>query len=334
MLINAIYNWNPSHAPVNITFVQQETFAGSHFPPSKLDHAFVSESGPTYATGPQANGKRIVEFVLDANGNRIGGPTTLVEYRGTGQSSIVGLAAGPDGLYFTELYEDTGANGATAVGARIFRVRYVGQPAGDFTRDNDVDGADFLKWQRTLGSAADLGADGNANGIIDSGDLDVWRSAFPQAAAAALAPAAISSGEHASAARASTQPAAVDAASFAPLASERTTVTPSGLVRPLAEARRAEHRPHFALPGVVPPHDSAIASLYPEAKLADGLNPAAVGTPSIRDFELMLTLKSIWFGEVDSTKSEFDEIEVRDLVDGDGLHEAMVNAHWTSVLDR
>jgi glucose/arabinose dehydrogenase len=96
MMINAIYNWDPSTAPVNIAFVQQETFAGSRFPTSKLDHAFVSESGPTYASGPQFSGKRIVEFALDANGNRIGEPTTLVEYRGTGQGTIVGLAAGPD----------------------------------------------------------------------------------------------------------------------------------------------------------------------------------------------------------------------------------------------
>src|SRR5690606_21696958 len=55
MLNHAIYNWDPSHAPVNIAFVQMETFGGSRFPNSKLDHAFISESGPTYATGPQTN---------------------------------------------------------------------------------------------------------------------------------------------------------------------------------------------------------------------------------------------------------------------------------------
>ena len=85
MTINAIYNWNPAHAPVNITFVQPATFAGSQFPAAMMDHAFVSESGPTYAAGPQANGKRIVEFVLDANGNRLSGPTTLIQYSGTGR---------------------------------------------------------------------------------------------------------------------------------------------------------------------------------------------------------------------------------------------------------
>lgn len=178
MLINAIYNWDPSHAPVNLAFVQSATFGGSRFPTSKLDHAFISESGPTYATGPQTLGKRIVEIALDAAGNRVGAPSTLVEYRGTGQSTIVGLAAGPDGLYFTELYEDTGANGATAAGARLFRVRYVDQTVGDYNRSNSVDGSDFLAWQRSFGSVADLNADGNNSRKIDAGDLDVWKSAL------------------------------------------------------------------------------------------------------------------------------------------------------------
>ncbi len=55
MFTNALYNWNPAHAPVNISFVQPETFNGSQFPAEKFDHAFVSESGPTYANGPQAS---------------------------------------------------------------------------------------------------------------------------------------------------------------------------------------------------------------------------------------------------------------------------------------
>jgi hypothetical protein len=68
LVTNAIYNWNPPHAPVNIAFIQPSTFGGSGFPAEKMDHAFVTESGSTWATGPQANGKRIVEFVLDAAG--------------------------------------------------------------------------------------------------------------------------------------------------------------------------------------------------------------------------------------------------------------------------
>ncbi|MFN2521065.1 MAG: PQQ-dependent sugar dehydrogenase, partial [Candidatus Limnocylindria bacterium] len=120
-----IYNWSPAVAPVNMAFVESQTLGGSGFPADKLGHAFIAESGPTYATGPQTLGKRIAEFVLDASGGLVSGPTDLVEYTGMGKASAVGLTAGPDGLYFTELYAD-GATDPTAVGARVMRIRYVG----------------------------------------------------------------------------------------------------------------------------------------------------------------------------------------------------------------
>ena len=45
---------------------------------------------------------------------------------GTGRATAVGLTAGPDGLYFSELYRDLGATTASAPGARILRIRWVG----------------------------------------------------------------------------------------------------------------------------------------------------------------------------------------------------------------
>ncbi|MCA9258446.1 MAG: PQQ-dependent sugar dehydrogenase, partial [Planctomycetales bacterium] len=183
----AIYNWDPSHAPVNIAFVQPETFGGSQFPPEMQDLAFVAESGPTYGTGPQVRGKRIVSFALDANGQLNDGPTTLVEYTGSGQGTVVGLTAGPDGLYFTELYKDQNAVTPIDGGARVFRVRYVGNVAGDFNFDQVSDGTDFLTWQRTLGSTADLSADGNRNLEVDAADLAIWESHWGVAPAQAIA---------------------------------------------------------------------------------------------------------------------------------------------------
>jgi glucose/arabinose dehydrogenase len=130
MAVGALYNWPSPHAPVNIAFVQPETFGGSGFPSSQWDHAFVTESGPTWATGPQVNGKRIVEFEPDPVSGEIGGhPHTLVEYTGTGKATAVGLAAGPDGLYFTELYRDQGWSSPIDPGARLLMVRY-GAPTG------------------------------------------------------------------------------------------------------------------------------------------------------------------------------------------------------------
>ena len=122
----AAYNWPLSTAPVNIAFVQPSTFGGSGFPPEKMDHAFVTESGPTYAPGPQAAGKRITEFVFDLDGNRVSGPVPLIEYAGAGRATATALAAGPDGLYFADLYKDFGASSPIERGASVFRVRWTG----------------------------------------------------------------------------------------------------------------------------------------------------------------------------------------------------------------
>ncbi len=185
LLPDARYVWNPAHAPVNITFVQPETFGGSQFPGSKQDHAFVSESGPTYALGQQIDGKRIVEFELDANGNVVGSPTTLVEYVGTGRATVVGLSAGPDGLYFTELYKDLDVVTPIDAGARIFRVRYINPLPGDYDIDSDVDVNDRAVWQANFGSNLLLAADGNRSGVVDAADYVLWRKNLGLATGAA-----------------------------------------------------------------------------------------------------------------------------------------------------
>jgi glucose/arabinose dehydrogenase len=125
MATRALYNWGPpAHAPVSIAFAQKSAFGGSGFPASKMDHAFVTESGPTYATGPQPTGKRIVEFSPKPGGDLAGPPSTLVEYTGVGRATAAGLAAGPDGLYFTDLYKDTDYTSPADAGGRLLRIRY------------------------------------------------------------------------------------------------------------------------------------------------------------------------------------------------------------------
>jgi glucose/arabinose dehydrogenase len=124
----AIYNWRPSHAPVNLAFVDRRTFAGSGFPAKKIGHAFVTESGPTYARGPQRLGKRIVEFI-PRKSRRFGAPRTFLEYTGVGRATASGLAAASDGLYFTDLYKDVRSSSPTDRGAQLLRIRYVGARA-------------------------------------------------------------------------------------------------------------------------------------------------------------------------------------------------------------
>ncbi len=164
----AAYNWPISMAPVNIAFVQPTTFGGSGFPADRQDHAYVTESGPTYAPGPQGLGKRISEFVFDAQGGLVSGPIPLIEYVGAGRATASALAAGPDGLYFADLYKDFGAATPIDAGANVFRIRYVGiadfsvsaasgaEPlAVEFQDASDVPGATAWHWEFGDGTVSD-----------------------------------------------------------------------------------------------------------------------------------------------------------------------------------
>ncbi|MEU7825669.1 PQQ-dependent sugar dehydrogenase [Catellatospora sp. NPDC049133] len=133
----ALYNWTVAHAPVGVTFVQEENNQGAGFPKELYGNAYISESGPTYATGPQVRGKRIVMFAFDAKG-KVTGPKTLVEYNGNGKSTIAGIAAGTDGLYFSALYPDDAKDGPYAAKAKLYRVRYA-DAAGAAPKDAKVD---------------------------------------------------------------------------------------------------------------------------------------------------------------------------------------------------
>ncbi len=56
-----------------------------------------------------------------------------------------------------------------------------GSPAGDFDRDGDIDGVDFLFWQRDFGNTVSPigdGADGNGDGMVDGADLLAWKEHF------------------------------------------------------------------------------------------------------------------------------------------------------------
>lgn len=122
----AIYNWSAPVAPIQIAFTEPERFEGSGFPAEKMRSAFVTESGATWATGPQERGKRITEFVIGADDTLESEPTTFAQYNGSGKATAAGLTAGPDGLYFTDLYRDYGYESPFDAGANVFRVEWTG----------------------------------------------------------------------------------------------------------------------------------------------------------------------------------------------------------------
>ena len=50
---------------------------------------------------------------------------------------------------------------------------------GDFDQDGDVDGNDFLAWQRGFGVGNTLAeGDANGDGVIDQSDLEIWQNQF------------------------------------------------------------------------------------------------------------------------------------------------------------
>ncbi|GEM_PF-637012 len=162
----ALYNWNPSTAPVNIAFVQAGVFGGSGFPADRLDFAYVTQSGGTWASGPQTNAKCITEWQINATGGLVAGPSIITRYNGTGKASAVAIAAGPDGLYFSDFYRDDDFQNPIARGSNILRLRYVGEL--DCNDNGQPDAQDIA-----LGVSLDC----NSNGIPDECDIGTGRSA-------------------------------------------------------------------------------------------------------------------------------------------------------------
>jgi MYXO-CTERM domain-containing protein len=97
-----------------------------------------------------------------------------------------GLLATTDTLYLADISSQGGFSGSAQNSGKIYAIKSL-IPSGDYDRDGDVDGHDFLQWQRQLGSStpAFVGADGDGNRLINGADLAVWRGEFGSGGAAA-----------------------------------------------------------------------------------------------------------------------------------------------------
>ena len=144
-------------------------------------------------------------------------PTTFIFNLNLLEAGVVpylqqSLATGALGFFFSTLHS-TGEQGAGGAYPNWFMKEslggvFNGVPAtlavdytivpeglsGDFDRDDDVDGADFLMWQRDLGSSVVSpgdGADASGNQLVDGADLNFWRDGFAAAAISQTASAAV-----------------------------------------------------------------------------------------------------------------------------------------------
>ncbi|MBA3482880.1 MAG: hypothetical protein H0T51_13810, partial [Pirellulales bacterium] len=120
-------------------------------------------------------------------------------------------AAADPNFHATNLNETVllSLNNPANAGPAVFRFKYTGTDNwfwafdnlkigtastndADFDNDGDVDGADFLTWQRGLGTGT-TNAQGNADGDsdVDAADLAVWKSMFGQTGLASAAGAPV-----------------------------------------------------------------------------------------------------------------------------------------------
>ena len=115
----AIHLWTPTVAPTAVDFLED-----SGFPASYHGQLFVAWSGPTYAQGANTRGKKIEAFELDENG-AVASHAIFLDYVGVGYATVIGLAFGPDGLYFTDLYGENGFDASGYTHGNVYRMRWI-----------------------------------------------------------------------------------------------------------------------------------------------------------------------------------------------------------------
>lgn len=137
----------------------------------------------------------------DGNGNLIGGPlhgaidpmlAPLSDNLGPTMTHAIlpgspAIDAGdPSILYSTGEFDQRGSGYARVSGGRIDIGAFEAQQAevvlpGDYNHSRTVDAGDYVLWRRTLGPEMVTpysGANGDGNGAITGGDLNVWRENF------------------------------------------------------------------------------------------------------------------------------------------------------------
>ncbi|MGH7494194.1 MAG: FlgD immunoglobulin-like domain containing protein [bacterium] len=85
---------------------------------------FVGLSGPTYLLGTTPRGKKIQTFQLDANG-QVESEALFLDYIGAGYATVIGVAFGLDGLYFTDLYGENGFDESGLAHGNVYRIRWL-----------------------------------------------------------------------------------------------------------------------------------------------------------------------------------------------------------------
>jgi hypothetical protein len=113
-------------------------------------------------------------LLSSANATALGGVETI---------TALPLTAG--GRYFAQV---SGSNNSVQLYQLELSVTSTAPPSADFDQDGDVDGNDFLIFQRGLGGAGGFTTgDANQNGVVNAADLTIFRGKFKSSGFAATA---------------------------------------------------------------------------------------------------------------------------------------------------
>ena len=118
LTIGALYLWNPTVSPVGMDFGDKTSF-----PSEYRSRLFVGLAGGPYDLGHLLLTKKIQQFDLDNAGNVVS-TSTFLDYVGAGRATVIGVAAGPDGLYFTDLFGENGFDQFGQTHANVYRIRW------------------------------------------------------------------------------------------------------------------------------------------------------------------------------------------------------------------
>jgi hypothetical protein len=91
------------------------------------------------------------------------------------------LAAGISGLAFHIGFDGTWPSGSATIYVDNIALVDLFPDNADFDSDGDVDGRDFLAWQRgfgTAGTATLADGDANGDGNVNELDLEIWQSQY------------------------------------------------------------------------------------------------------------------------------------------------------------
>lgn len=191
--INQIYqNFSVTGLPISLTEFGVQTGGGTTtaqaatYLEDTMRMTFGSANATTFVTwGFWANdiwNQAPLAAMMDANWNLTQAGQVYQDLMAEWDTDLT-LQVGPDGTIdfsgFYGVYEITIDGQTFILDLTKGQSQYsLAVAPCDYNADGLVDAADYTLWHDTLGSTADLRADGNGNFIIDEGDFDVWKSLF------------------------------------------------------------------------------------------------------------------------------------------------------------